>query len=60
MTYESMMLRDRELLEVMYLARKHQFTTVGLHVVTTDRQMIHAENGDIIQWLTCTLHWTPC
>jgi len=31
MTYESMMLRDKELLDVMYLARKNEMTTVSSH-----------------------------
>ncbi|ODN92750.1 dihydropyrimidinase [Cryptococcus wingfieldii CBS 7118] len=41
MTYESQRLKDRELLDVMVAARKNKVTT-----------MIHAENGDMIEWLT--------
>ncbi|WVQ80857.1 hypothetical protein IAT38_002964 [Cryptococcus sp. DSM 104549] len=41
MTYAVMQLRDNELLDVMYEARKNEITT-----------MIHAENGDMISWLT--------
>ncbi|ODN78870.1 hypothetical protein L202_04408 [Cryptococcus amylolentus CBS 6039] len=41
MTYESQRLTDRELLDVMVAARKNKVTT-----------MIHAENGDMIEWLT--------
>ncbi|EAL20006.1 hypothetical protein CNBF3330 [Cryptococcus deneoformans B-3501A] len=41
MTYAALQLRDNELLDVMYEARKLAITT-----------MIHAENGDLISWLT--------
>ncbi|WWD19802.1 hypothetical protein CI109_104266 [Kwoniella shandongensis] len=41
MTYESQRLKDRELLDVMVAARKNGITT-----------MVHAENGDMIEWLT--------
>src|SRR5277367_132333 len=41
MTYEALKLRDGELLDVMLATRKHNFTT-----------MIHAENGEIVEWMT--------
>ncbi len=41
MTYESMKLNDRQILEVLSVAREHQ----GM-------AMIHAENSDCIGWLT--------
>lgn len=41
MTYDSMKLRDNELLDIMLASRKVGMTT-----------MMHAENGDIINWLT--------
>lgn len=41
MTYDAMKLRDEQLLEVMLAARRCGMTT-----------MMHAENGDIINWLT--------
>ncbi|WWC96579.1 dihydropyrimidinase [Kwoniella sp. B9012] len=41
MTYSSMQLSDNQLLDVMYETRKRFMTT-----------MIHAENGDLISWLT--------
>jgi dihydropyrimidinase len=41
MTYESLKLRDGELLDVMLTTRKHGFTT-----------MIHAENGEVVEWMT--------
>ncbi|XAO25004.1 dihydropyrimidinase [Cryptococcus bacillisporus CA1280] len=41
MTYAALQLRDNELLDVMYEARRLAITT-----------MIHAENGDLISWLT--------
>jgi hypothetical protein len=41
MTYEALKLRDGELLDIMLACRKHNFTT-----------MIHAENGDIVEWMT--------
>ncbi|KAJ7653054.1 putative aminohydrolase [Mycena polygramma] len=41
MTYEAMRLQDYQLLDVMLAALKNSITT-----------MIHAENGDMIQWLT--------
>jgi dihydropyrimidinase len=41
MTYESMKLNDRQILEVLSVAREHQ----GM-------AMIHAENSDCISWLT--------
>jgi dihydropyrimidinase len=41
MTYRSLMLKDYEILEVMHVARKLGITT-----------MIHAENADVIDWMT--------
>ncbi|THW36189.1 D-hydantoinase [Aureobasidium pullulans] len=41
MTYESQRLTDTQLLDVMLASQKNEITT-----------MIHAENGDMIQWLT--------
>ncbi|TIA10687.1 hypothetical protein D6C80_07907 [Aureobasidium pullulans] len=57
MTYESQRLTDTQLLDVMLASQRNEITTVydlqnrneyGL----TRHQMIHAENGDMIQWLT--------
>ncbi|KAJ6465222.1 putative aminohydrolase [Mycena vitilis] len=44
MTYETMRLQDYQLLDVMLAALRNCITT-----------MIHAENGDMIQWLTGSL-----
>lgn len=41
MTYEALKLNDGEILDVLLEARKHQITT-----------MIHAENGELIDWMT--------
>jgi dihydropyrimidinase len=41
MTYKSLMLRDYEILDVMCAARKFGITT-----------MVHAENADVIEWMT--------
>ncbi|OJJ46432.1 hypothetical protein ASPZODRAFT_96676, partial [Penicilliopsis zonata CBS 506.65] len=41
LTYETQRLTDAQLLDVMFAARKNSMTT-----------MIHAENGDMIEWLT--------
>ncbi|KAJ5389411.1 uncharacterized protein N7496_000479, partial [Penicillium cataractarum] len=41
LTYDTQRLTDSQLLDVMFEARKNAITT-----------MIHAENGDMIQWLT--------
>jgi len=41
MTYDAMKLKDNELLDIMLASRKEGMTT-----------MMHAENGDIINWLT--------
>ncbi|QGA18914.1 hypothetical protein EYB26_006599 [Talaromyces marneffei] len=41
LTYETQRLTDSQLLDIMFAARKHSITT-----------MIHAENGDMIGWLT--------
>lgn len=41
MTYESLKLQDREILDVLLQARTHGVTT-----------MIHAENGDMLSWMT--------
>ncbi|KAI0144543.1 hypothetical protein GGR57DRAFT_507413 [Xylariaceae sp. FL1272] len=41
MTYEALQLRDNEILSVLLAARKN-------HILT----MIHAENGDVLAWLT--------
>jgi dihydropyrimidinase len=57
MTYESQRLTDTQLLDVMLASQKNEITTVptsydrNVHQLTKD-QMIHAENGDMIQWLT--------
>lgn len=40
MTYKAMMLRDNELLDVMIRCRRYGITT-----------LVHAENGDMIDWL---------
>lgn len=41
MTYESLQLRDNQILDVLLAARAHSITT-----------MIHAENGDILAWMS--------
>lgn len=41
MTYEALQLRDNQILDVLLHARKHGITT-----------MIHAENGDVLEWMT--------
>lgn len=41
MTYEALQLRDNEILSVLLAARRN-------HILT----MIHAENGDVLAWLT--------
>ncbi|OQD74651.1 hypothetical protein PENDEC_c010G03451 [Penicillium decumbens] len=41
LTYESQKMTDSQLLDVMFAARKNLITT-----------MVHAENGDMIRWLT--------
>ena len=41
MTYEALQLRDNQILDVLLEARKNGITT-----------MIHAENGDILSWMT--------
>jgi dihydropyrimidinase len=58
MTYEAQRLSDGALLDVMWAAKKNGITTVCLECVNVcDRvliciQMIHAENGDAIEWLS--------
>lgn len=57
MTYESQRLTDTQLLDVMLASQKNEITTVPISCDTsnirlTSHQMIHAENGDMIQWLT--------
>ena len=44
MTYEDLQLRDDEILDVLLASRSHGITT-----------MIHAENGDILNWMTAQL-----
>jgi dihydropyrimidinase len=41
MTYEALQLRDNEILDVLLASRKEGITT-----------MIHAENGDVLTWMT--------
>ncbi|KAM5374332.1 hypothetical protein ACJZ2D_006505 [Fusarium nematophilum] len=41
MTYETLQLRDNQILDVLLQARTHGITT-----------MIHAENGDMLSWMT--------
>ncbi|ETN42713.1 dihydropyrimidinase [Cyphellophora europaea CBS 101466] len=41
MTYEALQLRDDQILDVLYTSRAHGITT-----------MIHAENGDVLNWMT--------
>ena len=41
MTYEALQLRDNQILDVLLEARKNGITT-----------MIHAENGDVLSWMT--------
>ncbi|KAK5086736.1 hypothetical protein LTR05_003904 [Lithohypha guttulata] len=41
LTYEALQLRDDQVLDVLYSSRKEGFTT-----------MIHAENGDVLNWMT--------
>lgn len=41
MTYEALQLRDNQILDVLLAARTHGLTT-----------MIHAENGDVLNWMT--------
>ncbi|KAE8351908.1 hypothetical protein BDV28DRAFT_162075 [Aspergillus coremiiformis] len=41
MTYEALQLRDRQILDVLLQARTHGVTT-----------MVHAENGDMLSWMT--------
>jgi dihydropyrimidinase len=44
MTYEALQLRDNQILDVLLQARRHGITT-----------MIHAENGDVLTWMTNAL-----
>ncbi|KAL5450082.1 hypothetical protein PMIN06_006657 [Paraphaeosphaeria minitans] len=44
MTYEALKLNDGQILDVLLEARKNQITT-----------LIHAENGDLIDWMTAQL-----
>ena len=48
MTYKAFQLRDYEILDVMHAARKLGVTT-----------MIHAENADVIDWMTVSGRSTP-
>ncbi|KAL2217274.1 putative allantoinase [Thermoascus aurantiacus ATCC 26904] len=41
MTYEALQLRDGEILDILLAARRHGITT-----------MVHAENGDVLTWMT--------
>lgn len=41
LTYEALQLRDDQVLDVLYSSRREGFTT-----------MIHAENGDVLNWMT--------
>jgi dihydropyrimidinase len=41
MTYEALQLRDDQILDVLHASRKEGITT-----------MIHAENGDVLNWMT--------
>lgn len=41
MTYEALQLQDNEILDVLFEARQQKITT-----------MIHAENGQVIDWMT--------
>src|SRR3954454_14441187 len=41
MTYEALQLRDNQILDVLLASRKEGITT-----------MIHAENGDVLTWMT--------
>ncbi|KAI2468218.1 D-hydantoinase [Annulohypoxylon bovei var. microspora] len=41
MTYKALQLRDNEILSILLTARAHEILT-----------MIHAENGDVLDWLT--------
>ena len=63
LTYETQRLSDKQLLDVMFAAKQNLITTVGGLVRGHDQesvwlmhlhQMIHAENGDAIEWLTGT------
>lgn len=44
MTYEALQLRDHQILDVLLEARRNGITT-----------MIHAENGDVLEWMTSQL-----
>ncbi|EMD87587.1 hypothetical protein COCC4DRAFT_165908 [Bipolaris maydis ATCC 48331] len=44
MTYEALQLHDGQILDILLHARKHSITT-----------MIHAENGQVIDWMTAQL-----
>ncbi|KAI9728039.1 MAG: hypothetical protein M1834_007853 [Cirrosporium novae-zelandiae] len=44
MTYDALQLRDNQILDVLLAARKNNITT-----------MIHAENGDVLNWMTAQL-----
>jgi dihydropyrimidinase len=44
MTYEALQLRDDQILDVLLASRSHGITT-----------MIHAENGDVLNWMTAQL-----
>ena len=44
MTYEALQLRDNEILDILLEARRNGITT-----------MIHAENGDVLNWMTAQL-----
>jgi dihydropyrimidinase len=52
MTYEALQLRDDQILDVLHAARSRGITT-----------MIHAENGDVLSWMTRKLeeagHFAP-
>jgi dihydropyrimidinase len=41
MTYEALQLRDDQILDVLFEARRNSITT-----------MVHAENGDVLNWMT--------
>ena len=44
MTYEALQLRDNQILDVLLEARRNGITT-----------LIHAENGDVLSWMTAQL-----
>jgi dihydropyrimidinase len=66
LTYATQRLTDSQMLDVMFAARKNHITTVSAgccydNLDMSDlAKMIHAENGDMIEWLTGKLYSGGC